>query len=143
MREKILVSACFLQEGYKYDGGANINEEIKKLASKYDFILICPEVFGGLGTPRLPSEILNDKVINNKNEDVTKEFMTGALKALEMAKENGCKKAVLKAKSPSCGKGVIYDGTFTHTKKSGNGIACQLLLDNGIEVYTEEEINLL
>ena len=143
MREKILVSACFLQEGYKYDGGANINEEIKKLASKYDFILICPEVFGGLGTPRLPSEILNDKVINNKNEDVTKEFFTGALKALEMAKENGCKKAVLKAKSPSCGKGVIYDGTFTHTKKSGNGIACQLLLDNGIEVYTEEEINLL
>ena len=143
MREKILVSACFLQEGYKYDGGANINEEIKKLASKYDFILICPEVFGGLGTPRLPSEILEDKVINNKNEDVTKEFMTGALKALEMAKENGCKKAVLKAKSPSCGKGVIYDGTFTHTKKSGNGIACQLLLDNGIEVYTEEEINLL
>ena len=60
-----------------------------------------------------------------------------------MAKENGCKKAILKAKSPSCGKGVIYDGTFTHTKKSGNGIACQLLLDNGIEVYTEEEINLL
>lgn len=143
MREKILVSACFLQEGYKYDGGANINEEIKRLALKYDFILICPEVFGGLGTPRLPSEILNDKVINNKNEDVTKEFMTGALKALEMAKANGCKKAVLKAKSPSCGKGVIYDGTFTHTKKSGNGIACQLLLDNGIEVYTEEEINLL
>ena len=66
MREKILVSACFLQEGYKYDGGANINEEIKRLALKYDFILICPEVFGGLGTPRLPSEILNGKVINNK-----------------------------------------------------------------------------
>lgn len=143
MKEKILVSACFLHEGYKYDGTANINEGVKKLEEKYDFILICPEVFGGLGTPRLPSEKLNDKVINSKNFDVTKQFDIGALKALELAKENGCSKAILKAKSPSCGKGIIYDGTFTHTKTTGNGVTCELLLKNGIKVYTEEELEML
>lgn len=143
MKEKILVSACFLHEGFKYDGGANFNEDIKKLQKKYEFILICPEVFGGLGTPRLPSEIKDDKVINSKNIDVTNEFNSGSLKALMLAKENGCSKAILKARSPSCGKGIIYDGTFTHTKIKGNGIACQLLLENGIDVYTEDEIDLL
>lgn len=143
MKEKILVSACFLHEGYKYDGTANINSSVKKLEEKYEFILICPEVFGDLGTPRLPAEKINDKVINTLGVDVTKEFNKGALKALELAKENGCSKAILKAKSPSCGKGVIYDGTFTHTKIKGNGIACELLLNNGIEVFTEEELDLL
>ena len=143
MKEKILVSACFLQEGFKYDGGANLNSKIKKLEEKYEFVLICPEVFGGLGTPRLPSEKRNNKIINSKNEDVTAEFNLGALKALNLAKENNCSKAILKAKSPSCGKGIIYDGTFTHTKIFGNGVACQLLLDNGIMVYTEDELDLL
>lgn len=143
MKEKILVSACFLQEGFKYDGGSNLNSKIKKLEEKYEFVLICPEVFGGLGTPRLPSEKWNNKIINSKNEDVTAEFNLGALKALSLAKENNCSKAILKAKSPSCGKGIIYDGTFTHTKIFGNGVACQLLLDNGIMVYTEDELDLL
>lgn len=143
MKERILVSACFLHEGYKYDGTANINPQVAKLQEKYDFVLICPEVFGGLGTPRLPSEIINGKVVNSKNVDVTLEFNKGAIKALELAKEYGCKKAILKAKSPSCGKGVIYDGTFSHNKINGNGVACELLLKNGIKVYTEEEIDLL
>lgn len=143
MKEKILVSACFLHEGYKYDGTANINLKVKKLEEKYEFILVCPEVFGELGTPRLPSEKIGDKVINSKGYDVTNEFNKGAVMALELAKEHGCSKAILKAKSPSCGKGIIYDGTFTHTKTKGNGIACELLLKNGIEVYTEEELDLL
>ena len=139
-KEKILVSACFIHEGYKYSGGANINQEVIRLAEKYEFILICPEVFGGLPTPRVPSEIIGDKVCNSIGEDVTNEFHTGAYKALELAKMHGCKKAILKAKSPSCGKGKVYDGTFTHTIIDGNGIAAKLLMDNGITVYTEEEL---
>jgi uncharacterized protein YbbK (DUF523 family) len=143
MKEKILVSACFLHEGYKYDGKANINPKVKSLEEKYEFIIICPEVFGELGTPRLPSEKKGDKVINSLGIDVTKEFNKGALMALDLAKEHGCSKAILKAKSPSCGKGIIYDGTFTHTKTKGNGVACELLLKHGIEVFTEEELDLL
>ena len=139
-KEKILVSACFIREGYKYSGGANINAEIIKLQEKYEFILICPEVFGGLPTPRVPSEIVGEKVCNSIGEDVTAEFFKGAYMALELAKKHNCKKAILKAKSPSCGKGRVYDGTFTHTTKDGNGIAAQLLIDNGITVYTEEEL---
>lgn len=139
-KEKILVSACFLHEGYKYNGGANINEKIKGLAEKYDFVLICPEVFGGLSSPRLPSEIFNDKVLNEVGEDVTEAFVNGAHKALELAIKHGCKKAILKAKSPSCGKGLIYDGSFSHTIIKGDGVAAKLLMENGITIYTENEI---
>lgn len=140
-KEKILVSACFIHEGYKYSGGSNRNEQIIKLAEKYEFILVCPEVFGGLPTPRVPSEIVGDKVLSSLGKDVTKEFYTGAYKALELAKLHGCNKAILKAKSPSCGKGKVYDGTFTHKIIDGNGIAAKLLMDNGITVYTEEELD--
>lgn len=140
-KEKILVSACFINEGYKYDGGANINKKIAELEKKYDFILICPEVFGGLSSPRYPSEIVGQKVVNSLGEDVTYAFVSGANKALELAKKHGVKKAILKAKSPSCGKGIIYDGTFSHQTIQGNGIAAQLLMENGIEVYTELEVD--
>ena len=103
-KEKILVSACFVSEGYKYSGGANINEKVLKLKEKYDFILICPEVFGGLPTPRVPSEIIGDKVMNSIGEDVTLAFHRGADMALELAKKHNCKIAVLKAQSPSINK---------------------------------------
>ena len=140
-KEKILVSACFIHEGYKYDGGANINKKIAKLEEKYDFIIICPEVFGGLSSPRYPSEIVGKKVVNSIGEDVTNAFICGANKALELAKKHGVKKAILKAKSPSCGKGMIYDGTFSHQVTSGNGVAAALLMENEIEVYTELEVD--
>ena len=142
-KEKILVSACFIHEGYKYSGGANINEKIIKLKEKFDFVLICPEVFGGLPTPRVPSEIVGNKVLNSIGEDVTKAFVNGAKKALELALENGCKKAILKAKSPSCGKGLVYDGSFSHTIIKGDGVAAKLLMENGITIYTEDEIEKL
>lgn len=142
-KEKILVSACFLKQGYKYNGDANINQRIIELACKYEFILICPEVVGGLPTPRHPSEIVGQRVLNSIGEDVTNAFYKGAYDALEKAKKYGCKKAILKAKSPSCGKGYIYDGTFSHNITKGNGIAAQLLMDNGIEVFTEEELDKL
>ena len=140
-KEKILVSACFIHSGYKYDGGANINEKIAKLTEKYDFVLICPEVFGGLPSPRYPSEIVGKRVVNSIGEDVTNAFISGANKALELAKQHNIKKAILKAKSPSCGKGMVYDGTFSHQVVAGNGIAAQLLIENGIEVYTELELD--
>ena len=142
-KEKILVSACFIHEGYKYSGGANINEKIIKLKEKFDFVLICPEVFGGLPTPRVPSEIVGNKVLNSIGEDVTEAFTNGAYKALDLAKKYNCKIAILKAKSPSCGKGFIYDGTFSHSITSGNGVAAKLLMDNGIVVYTEDELEKL
>lgn len=142
-KEKIIVSACLLKDGFKYDGTNNFNEKVKALESKYEFILVCPEVFGGLEVPRHPSEKVADKVLMDNGRDVTKEFYAGANKALKMALDAGCKKAILKAKSPSCGKGVIYDGTFSHNKVPGNGVAAKLFLDNGIEVYTEDEIDLL
>lgn len=142
-KEKILVSACFLREGYKYNGGANINDKIIGLAEKYEFVLICPEVFGGLSTPRLPSEIVDEKVLNSIGEDVTEAFTKGAKEALELALKHGCKKAILKGRSPSCGKGTIYDGSFSHTIIKGDGVAAKLLMENGITVYTEDEIEKL
>lgn len=142
-KEKILVSACFLHEGYKYSGGSNFNPEVLRLQEKYDFVLICPEVFGGLPTPRIPSEQVGDKVYSSIGTDVTENFYSGAYKALQLAKENNITKAILKAKSPSCGKGKVYDGSFTHTLIDGNGVACKLLMDNGITVYTEDELHFL
>jgi uncharacterized protein YbbK (DUF523 family) len=142
-KEKILVSACFLHLGYKYNGEANINERVLKLQEKYEFILICPEVFGGLPTPRVPSEIVGNKVMNSIGEDVTEAFTKGARMALDLAIKHGCRKAILKAKSPSCGKGKVYDGTFSHTTTIGHGVAAKLLMDNGIVVFTEDELEKL
>lgn len=103
-------------------------------------ILICPEVWGGLTTPRDPSEVLGDKVFSNKGKDVTENFKRGAEETLKLAKKFGIKKALLKAKSPSCGSGKIYDGTFSRTIVDGYGITAKLLKENGIEIISELDI---
>lgn len=139
--ENILVSACLVGINCKYNGKNNYNDKILLLSKKYNFILICPEYFGGLSIPRNPSEVLNDKVVSIDGKDVTKEYQLGALKALNLAKTYNCKKALLKEKSPSCGIDKIYDGTFTHTLINKSGITAQLLMDNDIEVYKESEID--
>ena len=136
MKEKVLVSACLLGVDCKYNGGNNYDEEIFKELEKYELIPVCPEIFGGLSTHRKPSEIVGDKVINNEGLDVTNNFKRGAEETLELAKKLGVKKAILKAKSPSCGNGKIYDGTFTGTIIDGDGITTKLLKENGIEVIT-------
>ena len=136
MKEKVLVSACLLGVDCKYNGGNNYDEEIFKELEKYELIPVCPEIFGGLSTPRKPSEIVGDKVINNEGLDVTNNFKRGAEETLELAKKLGVKKAILKAKSPSCGNGKRYDGTFTGTIIDGDGITTKLLKENGIEVIT-------
>lgn len=137
----ILVSACLVGLNCKYDGGNNFNENVLKLVKDGKAILICPEQLGGLKTPRNPAEIVKDKVITNNGEDVTYQYNKGAEETLKLAKELNVKKAILKSRSPSCGCGMIYDGTFTHTKILGNGITADLLLRNGIEVITEEDLN--
>ena len=138
--EKILVSACLLGINCKYDGDNNKNDKVLKYIKDKEVIPICPEIMGGLSTPRIPSEILNDKVINSEGLDVTHNFIKGANEVLYLAKLFNVKKALLKAKSPSCGIGEIYDGTFTHTKINGDGITTRLLKENDIEVITELDL---
>lgn len=138
---KILVSACLLGENCKYNGGNNKNEEVIALKNKHTLIPICPECFGGLPIPRVPSEIFGNKVISKNGEDLTEYFLDGAEKALYVAEESGCQVAILKERSPSCGFGKIYDGTFSGNIINGNGITAQLLYDNGIRIFGESQID--
>ena len=139
-KEPILVSACLLGVCCKYSGGDNLCPEVLALRDKYDLIPVCPEQLGGLPTPRPPAECFPGGVHNNLGEDVTEQFRRGAEEALKLGKLYGCKAAILKARSPSCGFGIIYDGTFTGTKIPGNGVTAALLLKNGYQVYSEAQL---
>ena len=136
MKEKILVSACLMGVNCKYNGGNNYDPKVAEFLKDYEIVLICPEVMGGLPTPRVPSEIKDGRVVNKDGEDVTDFFVTGAEETLFLAKKYNIKKALLKTKSPSCGNGKIYDGTFTDTLTKGDGITAKLLKENGIEIIT-------
>ena len=141
--EKLLVSACLLGCRCRYDGGCCRDERVLALRDTYELIPVCPEQMGGLPTPRLPSEISGDRVFMKDGTEVTDAFRAGAAAALYIAETLGAVKAVLKAKSPSCGKGLVYDGTFTGGKVPGNGVTASLLKENGIAVYTEDETDML
>lgn len=134
----ILISACLCGVNCKYNGKNNLNAECLELLKQGKAILVCPEQLGGLETPRNPSEIKiengNIKVYMNDGRDVTENYLKGAQEVLRIAKELNVSKAILKSKSPSCGCGEIYDGTFTNTLIQGNGITASLLLENGVEV---------
>lgn len=138
---KILVSACLLGENCKYSGGNNKNDKVIALGKKHKLIPICPECFAQLPIPRPPAEIVGDKVFNKLGEDITEQFKDGAEKALYVAEEAGCQTAILKERSPSCGFGEIYDGSFTGKTIRGNGITAQLLYDNGITIYGESNVD--
>jgi len=140
--KKLLVSACLIGRDCKYSGGNNIlpAAALEKLRGEYEFFPVCPESDGGLPTPRDPSERRGDKVVSCAGRDVTAEFMKGARIALKTALENGCTLALLKANSPSCGKGEIYDGTFSGTLTAGDGVTAELLMKHGIKVISEKEI---
>lgn len=138
--EKIIVSACLAGVNCKYDGTNNINEKIVKFINEHDVILVCPEQMGGLKTPRCPSELIGDQVMSKEGKDVTKEYVKGASEVLKIVKRFNIKKAILKSRSPSCGKDEIYDGTFSHKLKKGDGITAKLLMGNGVEVITSDEI---
>ena len=135
-KEKILVSACLLGVNCKYNGGNNASDEVDEFLKDYEIIPICPEIMGGLTTPRVAAEQKGDKVITKEGKDVTKQYKKGAEECLFLAKKYDVKKALLKLKSPSCGVGQIYDGSFSHTLINKNGITAQLLLENGVELIT-------
>lgn len=138
--KRVLISACLLGVMCRYDGNTNRIQEIDELKEKVCLIPVCPEQLGGMTTPRLPSEKRDGGVYAKDGTDVTKPFERGAMEAAKIADLFGADMAILKARSPSCGKGVIYDGTFTGNKVAGNGVAAELLMNRGIKVFTEYEI---
>jgi len=141
----LLVSACLLGENCKYNGGNNKLDDdiIARLGEKYRLIAACPEILGGLDAPRFPCEIKNSEVVNSNGEILTANFVDGANKALELARLNACGKALLKERSPSCGYGEIYDGTFSHRIISGNGICAGILDSEGIHIFGESKLEQL
>ena len=135
-----LISACLCGIPCRMDGASKPIPELVDLAARGEAIPVCPEVLGGLPTPRAPSERQPDgRVLNSMGRDVSVRFHRGAVRALEICLQNGCACAILKARSPSGGKGRIYDGSFTKTLVPGNGVCAELLLAHGIPVLTEEE----
>lgn len=134
-----LVSACLAGINCRYNGGHTAMKEIVALVKEGQAIPICPEVIGGLPTPRPCAEMTEvGNVVNSEGEDVTPYFKKGAEKTLEIAKILGITEAILKSRSPSCGYGQVYDGSFAGQLKAGNGITAELLSKHGIKLYTEE-----
>ena len=139
--EKILVSACLLGIKCRYDGRSVPNDRVIALSKKYSLIPVCPEIYGGLPTPRTPSERVGERVLMRDGSDVTDNYMRGAVAAYELCRTLDVRVAVLKAKSPSCGRGEIYDGSFSGTLTDGDGVCAEYLTRMGIRVLTENEID--
>lgn len=137
--ENLLISACLWGADCKYSGGSNRLPDalLRRLREKYRLVPVCPETAGGLPIPRQPSERLGDKVVSKLGADVTGEFNKGGETALELSRRFGCKKALLKENSPSCGSGRIYDGSFTGTLTEGDGVAAEMLKAEGVTIYGE------
>ena len=136
----IIVSACLLGRNCRYDGGNCFNERVKEFLASKEYLAVCPEQLGGLTTPRKPSEISVDNVFDKDGLDVTAAFRLGAATVLSRALSSGCQLAILKSESPSCGKGLIFDGSFSGKLVEGKGITAALLESSGIRVITEEEL---
>lgn len=146
MKPKILISACLIGEKVKYNGSDNALSDaiIAQWLEEGVLVPLCPEVLGGLGVPRPACEVMKgtSKVICKTGEDVSLAFAKGAKESLRIAQEEDICMAILKARSPSCGKDIIYDGTFTSTRVNDSGITCKLLQESGIVVFSEEELAL-
>lgn len=139
MKEKILISACLLGENCKYNGGNNYTPEVEALRERYELVPVCPEQLGGLPTPRTPAERVGDRVVNREGADVTDAFRQGAEKTLEIACASGIAKAVFQVRSPSCGSGTVYDGTFSGTLTAGQGVTAELLEKNGVNICRSDQ----
>ena len=140
MKEKLLVSACLLGENCKYSGGNNYSPAAAALAERSELIPVCPEQLGGLPTPRVPAERVGDRVLTRDGADVTDAYRLGAEKTLETALANGVKRAALQERSPSCGCGAIYDGTFSGRLVPGDGVTAALLREHGIEIIKGSQV---
>ena len=145
----ILISACLAGENVKYSGGNNAVPLLCQWIEKHrdNVLLVCPELMGGLPVPRLPAEIQRHGtnpedccVVNKVGEDVTAQFRLGAEKVLELVKAHHISTAILKGNSPSCGDKNIYDGSFTGKLISGSGVTASLLIENGVEVFSEKDV---
>ena len=134
---KLLVSACLLGFPCRYDGRAKPHEGVLSLLEIHTLIPFCPEIYGGLATPRPAAERQGDRVMTEAGFDVTEQYRRGAGEALRLCRLYGCNAALLKERSPSCGSGAVYDGTFTGTVIPGDGVTAQLLKANGIQVVGE------
>lgn len=140
MRPNVMVSQCLLGVRCRYDGACAAKQEICDAAREYGWIPVCPEILGGLCTPRRPAERCGDRVVNCDGEDVTRAFRRGAEETLRLAKLYGVKYALLKERSPSCGAGMIYDGTFSGRKIAGDGVTAEVLQAAGVEVFGESRL---
>ncbi len=136
----ILVSGCLLGMRVRYDGKSKPHEDVLRLMERHTLIPVCAEVFGGLPTPRIPAERVGDQVITQDGRDVTGEYRRGAEEIARLCKMYRCTLAILKEKSPSCGRGFIYDGTYSGTLTEGNGVLAETLLKMGVRVVGESEI---
>jgi uncharacterized protein YbbK (DUF523 family) len=139
-RPVLLVSACLLGTACNHEGRHSQRAQVEALAERFRLVPICPEVVGGLPTPRPAAEIRDERVVTAAGEDVTQEYERGAQAAVELAMTLGATRAVLKARSPSCGAHAVYDGTFTRTLRDGAGITAAALRAAGIEVVSEEDV---
>ena len=137
----ILVSACLLGCPCRYDGKSKPNDAVLPLMEHHTLIPICPEQMGGLATPRVPAERKDGGVFTERGGDVTEQYRRGAEEALRLAQLYGCKYAILKERSPSCGNGQIYDGSFSRRLIEGDGVTAQLLKAHGITVLGESEVD--
>ena len=137
---KILISACLLGVRCRYDGASKPHPLAEELVKRHELIPVCPEQMGGLPTPRPPAERQGDRVVSVEGVDVTEQYRRGAEEALRLCRLFGCEAAVLKERSPSCGRGAVYDGTFTGNLAVGDGVTAQLLVEAGISVYGESRL---
>ena len=139
---KILISACLLGACCRYDGASKAHPLAAALAERHTLVPVCPEQLGGLPTPRPPAERRGGRVVT-RSGDVTEQYRRGAEETLKLCKLLGCEAAVLKERSPSCGRGQVYDGTFSGTLTAGDGVTAELLAAHGILVYGESQIEKL
>ena len=139
-RPALLVSACLLGTRCNHEAGHSRRAAVEDLAGTYRLVPVCPEVCGGLSTPRPAAERVGPRVVNAEGEDVTDAYERGARAAVELAVATGARRAILKARSPSCGAHAIYDGSFSRALRVGEGVTAEALREAGIEVLSEEDL---
>ena len=140
---RVLVSACLLGCRCRYDGNANLDSRIASEAAARGWIPVCPEILGGLTTPRAPAERKDGEIVTNAGQTVTDAFLRGATEAARLARLYGAEYALLKERSPSCGSGIIYDGAFSGVRVPGDGMTAQKLKQMGIQVFGETQLDSL
>lgn len=142
-KPRMLISACLMGVQCRYDGGSQALTALDALMERYELIPVCPEQLGGLSTPRTPAERQGDRVVDREGRDVTEAFCRGADQACHIARLYGARLALFKARSPSCGCGEIYDGSFSGHRIPGSGVTTDQLTGMGVVVFNEADVQAL